>query len=52
MRKEPVVGIEKNEELTAAMPQPRVASARETGIFLINIAHRGMAPNNFGGIVR
>src|SRR5712692_3945247 len=50
VRKEPVVGIEKNEELTAAVPQPRVAGARKTGIFLINIAHRGMAPNNFGGI--
>jgi hypothetical protein len=38
MRKEPIVGIEKNGKLTATMPQPRVASARETGIFLINIA--------------
>ena len=52
VRKEPIVGIEKNEELTATMPQPCVASARETAIFLINIAHRGMVPNNFADIVR
>ena len=51
IRKEPVVGVEKNEKLTAAVLQPRVAGARETGIFLINIAHPGMAPHNFLRVV-
>ena len=46
-----VVGIEKNEELTAALTQPSVACTGKAGIFLINISHQRIAPNNFGGVV-
>ena len=48
---QPIIGIEENEELTAAVPQPSVASGGKAGIFLVSIAHREIVPNDFGGIV-
>src|SRR5713226_459647 len=46
-----VVGIEKNEELTAALTQPSVACTGKTGIFLINISHRRIARDDIRGAV-
>src|SRR5439155_25099670 len=52
VRQQPIIGIEENKEPTATVPQPRIASGGKPGIFLVNIAHRRIGPNDFGGVVR
>jgi hypothetical protein len=52
MRKEPVVSVKKNEELTAALPQPCVSSAGEADVLLVDVTHCGIPPGYFGSVVR
>jgi hypothetical protein len=51
VRQQPIIGIEENKELTATMPQPRIASGGKAGIFLVDIAYRRIGPNDFGCVV-
>jgi hypothetical protein len=48
---QPIIGIKKNEELTATLLQSSVSSVRTAGIFLVHVPNWRIALNDFRGVI-